>query len=337
MSLEIDDPDVRERLWKAFQPESAKQASRVVENNVRFCHYTTAESAMKIFESCEMLLRNSLMMNDFSEVQYGLNCLIHAYESEDGKRLQALRDSVVDGLSTIFADNFNALIDDMRHETYTISTSEHGNEEAFPLEEDLGKLSMWRAYAPKDGVAFVFNNKPFMSESLALNAFTCPVIYTSLEGYSAYFKAIVDGIESEIELLKELGGAFFHESLSNSFRLLVQSTKHPAFREEREWRVVFSPTVLAKLGQLDDAQQSKTPTKLLTIRGVPQRVYSIPFKDYPDEGFEGATIPDLIEKILIGPSVDAFAIGHAMASELTRLEVQEAAQRITFTHIPLRT
>lgn len=292
---------------------------------------------MKIFESREMLLRNSLMMNDFSEVQHGLNCLIHAYESADGKRLQALMDSVQDGLSKIFADNFSALIDDMRHETYTISISEHGNEEAFPLEDDLGKLSMWRAYAPKDGVAFVFNNKPFMSESLALNAFTCPVIYTDIDGYNAYFKAIVDGIESEIELLEAIGGAYFHEALSNSFRLLVQSTKHPAFREEREWRVIFSPTVLAKLGQLDDAQLTKTPTKILTIRGVPQRVYSIPFKNHPEEGFEGATIPELVEKILIGPSIDAFAIGHAMASELTRFGVEHAGERITFTHIPLRT
>lgn len=83
-------------------------------------------------------------------------------------------------------------------------------------------------------------------------------------------------------------------------------------------------------------QAERIPTRIMSLHGVPQRVYAIPFKDYPDEGFIGATVPDLIDRILIGPSTDAHMIAQAFVSELQRLNVPDAHLKVTVTGVPLR-
>lgn len=329
--------ELTERLWALFQPETAKQAKRVRENGTRFVHYTSGEGGLAILRSKRMLLRNSTLMNDFSEVQHGLDCLSTAYAGPSGDKLKGLLKTIQPDLPEIFEANFNSGVLDLRGETYLISISEHGDaEEGDDFEDRLGRLSMWRAYAQKDGIAFVFNNRPFLTETNALNAFSCPVVYASIEDYESRFAALVDGIEAELPLLQQYGGRWVHENLLLAFRFAAQSTKHPSFREEREWRVIYSPTLLDAQGQMDEAQKAKIPTEVMCLRGVPQRIYAIPFVNHPEEGFVGATIPELIDRILIGPSNDAYAIAQAFVSELEDCGVENASERVIVTGIPLR-
>lgn len=328
---------VPDEIWRLFMPDVERQLNRIKGSNRRFSHYTTAESGLKILNSGRMLLRNSSMMNDFSEVQYGMNCLQNAYKGESGKKLRQIMRYVQTNLPEVFESNFDALMSDIRNETYLISVSEHGDDEAEDqLEDAFGRLSMWRAYAARNGIAFVFKNTPFIGESNVLNAFTSPVIYATSDGYLSYFDEIVSGIEANIDKIKTYGGAMFHEMIYETFRFAVQSTKHPSFREEREWRVIYSPTLLQRKGELTDNQMSKIPTEIMTISGVPQRVYALPFRNYEDEGFHGATIPELIDRVLIGPSVDAYAIAQAYVAELHKLNVESPADKVIITGIPLR-
>ncbi len=81
---------------------------------------------------------------------------------------------------------------------------------------------------------------------------------------------------------------------------------------------------------------TRLPTEIMSLGGIPQRVYAIPFVDYPDEGFNGATVPDLIEKILIEPSQDAWLIAEAFIAELENLGVADAKSKVIVTGIPLR-
>lgn len=331
-------PELIERIWRLFFPEAARRQEDIRAKGVRFVHYTSAEAGLAILRSGRMLLRNSVLMNDFSEVQHGMDCLAAAYRSLAGDRLKAVMRQIQPDLPKIFEENFDGLFLDVRNETYLISISEHGDpEHGDELEDKFGRLSMWRAYASRNGIAFVFNNRPFMTENNALNAFTSPVEYATPATFAAKFDKLVDGLEANLDLLKEhAGGAFLHDNLMNAFRLATQSTKHPAFREEREWRVIYSPMLLQRNGEMTPEQLTKIPTEIMTLNGVPQRIYAIPFKDYPEEDFFGATIPDLVDRVLIGPSLDAYAIAQAFVAELTALGVGNAHEKVVMTGVPLR-
>lgn len=319
-------------LARIFLPHAMRELGRVQQSGTRFAHYTSAETGFRILQSEKILLRNSTLMNDFSEVRHGIDCLLAAYNGSLGDRLKVALRAVQDDLPEILEANFNRKIIDFRAQTYLMSVSEQGDDH----EDKFGRLSMWRAYAPKDGVAFILNNRPFISESNALNAFTSPVAYAMPDDFQPAFQEVVLSIEQNIGMLKPFGGKFVHDMLLNAFRFAVQSTKHPAFKEEREWRVVYSPTLLQQDGRLTQQQLARVPTEIMTLGSVPQRVYAIPFRDYPDEGFEGATLPDLLDRVLIGPSQDSYTIAQAYIAELTRLKVPDAPTKVVITGVPLR-
>ncbi|NYT78084.1 DUF2971 domain-containing protein [Alcaligenaceae bacterium] len=319
------------QLIQIFLPHAMRELQRVGQSRARFAHYTSAETGLKIFQSEKMLLRNSNLMNDFSEVRHGIDCLLSAYNGPLGNRLKVALRTVRDDLPQTVETSFNSEIMDFRTETYLMSVSEHDDHE-----DKFGRLSMWRAYAPKNGVAFILNNRPFICESNALNAFTSPVAYSTREDFQPAFQEVVSSIENNIETLQHLGAKQVHDRLLNAFRFAVQSTKHPAFKEEREWRVIYSPTLLLRDGRLTEEQGKRVPTEIMTLGGVPQRVYAIPCRDYPEEGFVGATIPDLLDRVLIGPSQDSHTIAQAYVEELTRLNVPDAHNKVVITGIPLR-
>lgn len=319
-------------LFEALMPYAARETRRVRENDVRFVHYTTAETAIKILRGGELWLRNSTVMNDFSEVKHGMACLRAAWQSAQGARLKDIMATVQADLPEIFEANFDAQINDVHSETYLFSISEH----AGGLEDQYGRLSMWRAYAPRNGVAFVFKNTPFINESNALNAFSSPVNYATVEKFEGDFKAVVDGFDVNLDIIKDLGGAWLNETLIRAFRIAVQSTKHPSFDEEREWRVLYTPSLLNRERQLTPQQLERIPTEIVTLGGVPQRIFKIPFKNYPDEGFVGASIPELVDRVLIGPTIDSYMIAQAIIGELMVAGVQNADQKVVITGIPLR-
>lgn len=327
-------------LVKIFLPHALRQMTRVRENNIRFAHYTSADTALKILRSQRMLLRNSSLMNDFSEIHHGLECLENAYNSPLGDRLNEALRAVQDNLPEVLQRNFRAQILGFSNETYLMSVSEHGDggsdERGEGHENSFGRLSMWRAYAPKDGVAFIMKNQPFLCESNALNAFSSPVVYAMPNEFQYSFEEVVIAIEDNIETIKKYGGEIVHQLLLTAFRFSVQSTKHPSFKEERGWRVIYSPSILHREGGLNDRQMARIPTEIMSIGGVPQRVFAIPFVDYPDEGFVGATAPALIDRILVGPSRDSRAIQHALIAELMLINVAEPESKVVITGVPLR-
>ncbi|HEX5257187.1 MAG TPA: DUF2971 domain-containing protein, partial [Sphingomicrobium sp.] len=281
--------DTETMKWMGvFMPFALREMQRVRERQIKFVHYCSAESGLAILRSKSMWLRNSKLMNDFSEVDYGANCLRQAYQSAAGDRLKrALADVQVD-LPSVIEANHDDLFHDIRNETYLISISEHAD----CRENDFGRLSMWRAYAPRNGVAFVFNNTPFLCESDALKAYSSPVAYATPDEFVALFEEMVAGVEANLDELKKLGGQFLHDFIMLAFIFAVQSTKHPSFAEEREWRVLYTPTILVRRGEMTDQQLQRIPTQIACIKGVPQRIYEIPFSNYPEEGFVGATAPE---------------------------------------------
>lgn len=320
------------QIANVFFPRATREISRIRSHNTRFAHYTSADTGLKILQSEKIILRNSSLMNDFSEVSHGMDCLLHAYNGPLGNRLKAALRKIQAGLPEALEMNFNEKILDLRSETYLMSLSEHdsGHEDAY------GRLSMWRAYASKNGVAFILNNTAFVSESNALDAFTSPVFYAMPTDFQYSFEEVVASVEQNTAGLAQLGANYTHQMLLAAFRMAVQSTKHPAFQEEREWRVIHSPTLAPSRAVSSEMKDERIKPQIMSINSVPQRVYEIPFRNYTEEGFVGATIPELIDRVLIGPSQDCNAIAQAFIIELKRLGVSNAEERVIVTGIPLR-
>lgn len=187
--------DTQTIFEEVFFPHMTREIARARTPGFRFAHYTSAEGGLKILGSGKMLLRNSVLMNDYSEVNHGLNCLSYAWGGPLGDRLKAILKQVQADLPEIIEANFNEQFLDVKAETYLLSVSEHGSHDPDETahEDRYGRLSMWRAYAPKNGIAFILRNTPFVVESNALQAFTSPVLYVEPEAFLPYFEEIVIG------------------------------------------------------------------------------------------------------------------------------------------------
>lgn len=318
--------EVEQKLAYLVMPHAMARVQEVREKGTKFAHYTSAFAALQIIEKNTVWMRNAVVMNDFSEVQHGQGCLKASWHDESiGGRLRALLDRLQPGLGQMVAEEFDKRVHDREVQSYLISISEHGDG---ALDEDkYGRLSMWRAYGGNTNVAFVFNNKPFLASSTALNAFTSPVFYCDEARFKAQFLEMVEGLESNFDFLQQVGLNQLVLSLGWAFHFAALSTKHPGFAEEREWRIIHSPTMLPS---------NKIGFDIETVEGVPQRVYKLKLQNHPEEGFVGATLPELLEEIIIGPTQSPWPIYDAIATKLEEQGVQDAWNKVRNSNIPLR-
>lgn len=310
------------KTYQLFFPWANIQTNELKNRGGRFVHYTSAETALSIIQNKSFWMRNARTMNDFSEVEYGKSCLMEAYAGKAGERLKALFERTHPGFYKDLETRFNAWLPDMQSHTYVACVSEH-----LDREDKIGRLSMWRAYGGANGVALVFNNRPFLTPSNALNAFSSPVAYFSKGKFTEEFFKLAIGIEAEEAFIRTLDYEVLMASVFIAFRFAVLCTKHPGFKEEREWRVIYSPNFMKS----DHITQHVT-----VVRGVPQHVCQIPLKNIPDKGFEGAEIPELIDKLIIGPSDYPIAMFNAFYEALAASGIERPEERIVLSDIPIR-
>jgi hypothetical protein len=129
------------RLFSIFFRRAFEARMNVMQGQTRFVHYTRAEATLKILRSKSVWMRKTQWMNDYLDVQHGLDCLLHAYDKSDGgKRFQAAMEMAFPGITKKFQDSFNPWIQDYRWNTFVTCLSEHDDHEDF-----TGRLSMWRA------------------------------------------------------------------------------------------------------------------------------------------------------------------------------------------------
>lgn len=166
-------------LLDVFHTYAFDRTNQALQSGTRFVHYTTADTAMRIFEHQEIWMRNALVMNDFMEIEHGFECLNAAYKKNKEFVKKTLGDLFLD-IPEKLEQLFNQWLPHLRTETYIASVSEHGNQISGNDEDSIGRLSMWRAYGGTTGVAIVMNNGPFLRPSEALGAYTSPVAYLEL-------------------------------------------------------------------------------------------------------------------------------------------------------------
>jgi hypothetical protein len=310
------------RANEIFFPYSFGKQLHVEKSQSRFVQYTTAEAAVSILRSKEVWMRKSSIMNDFMETEYGFNCLVGAYNGESGARFKAILDREFPGLSADLENRFNSWVPHFRSDTYLTSISEH-----LENEDQIGRLSMWRAYGGVTGVAIVLRSTPFVSASNALKIYSSPVAYFSFEQFNREFSRIADNVDANAEFVRQLGRDAMIGYIFNMFRFSMWCTKHPGFHEEREWRIVYTP-------EFDKSE--RVLQELKVIRGIPQPVFKIPLRNVPEEGLVGIELPEFIERIIIGPTQYPNVMHQAFVTMLADAGVDDAAQKVWISDIPLR-
>lgn len=262
-------------------------------------------------------------MNDYMEVQHGLDCLINAFTSEnEGKRFKEMLNCIFPGIVDEVTKLFDSWIPAFRSDTFIVCVSEH-------LESDdrFGKLSMWRAYGGRNSVALVINSKSLFSEIDVFKAYTIPVEYIDSNEYGKQLDDLRMRMDAEKEYLLDIGKKAVLSYLFYKFKYIVICTKHPGFEEEREWRIVYTPK---------DKKSEYIKGVIETINNVPQEVHKLPLKDIPEKGYTGVTIPELIDRIIIGPNDQQLVIGDAFKKLLISCNCKEVEKKICYSGIPLR-
>lgn len=310
-----------DHLELIFLPYFARKRKEAQHSMRRFAHYTSAEAARKMLDNEEVWLRKSSVMNDFSEIEFGFNCLNMAWNSQAGQKFKGLLNSMFDGSAARIENMFNQQLPQMRWDTYLacISEHDHGDEDRF------GRLSMWRAYG---NVAVVLNPTVFMRATVQkLQAYSNPVDYHTPESFQAEFEAMVDRVAHNFDYLKARGESHIWSWVLFMLRQFVLCTKHKGFSEEREWRIIYDP---------NDEPSPLIRKEVEVIRNVAQPVVKLRLMNLPEDEVVGLDLPSLIERIIIGPSQYPLVQQEAFATLLANKGVVNPYARIFVSDIPLR-
>src|SRR5215510_4146353 len=179
------------KLLQIFFPYAFERQRVATATNMRFVHYSSAESAVKMITQREVWMRNALF--------------------HTGQRLEGILNGMFPGLGEELVARFRAQQSTLEN-AYLTCLSEHR-----PTEDILGRLSMWRAYGGVTGVALVLNATPFLTESHALRAYASPVGYFTEAEFHAKFVNVVNRIDAEQAFLRGIGREAVRERLLNVF------------------------------------------------------------------------------------------------------------------------
>lgn len=314
-----------DRLVGIFLPHLFAKQEGLKANNTRLVHYCSAASAMSIFRSKSFWMRNSKCMNDFLELEHGLECLISAWgrKGEESKFKAAL-DGLFPKVSEEIEERFNEWVPLLKSGTYISCFSEHSNEE-----DTLGRLSMWRAYGRSAGVALVMKNAPFIDEAYSIDGlFVSAVDYTDDAGVRSLLKRVAGNIEKDNDFLRGYGKELTFNAVFQMLLSFMICTKHPGFAEEKEWRVIYCPA-------LQENKQLRASIEL--IDNIPQTVHKIPLKEGAKSDQEGVGLGDLVDRVTIGPTEYPTPLYDAFVELLGQAGVEKPHEKVFTSQIPLRT
>ncbi|MCK0068211.1 DUF2971 domain-containing protein [Kordiimonas laminariae] len=323
--MTIDQELFKQKAYDVFFPKYKSKLPFFEKNEVKLAHYTSAGTAYEIIKNEEIWLRNTNYMNDHDEVNHGLKCLHNILSSTEV--LNFFKDtlnSISPGIFNETTQRFDRMAPYLNQETYISCFSEHD-----PVSEnDLGRLSMWRAYGGNSGVSIIFNTGPFFSESNSTKALSFLVDYEKTSSLKGHLLQTLHRLQEEREYFSSIPKERLIDTILMYLLSFPLAIKHPGFQEEKELRIVYNPAVLVS---------DKLIADTVTLDDIPQKIYKIPLKDYPEEGFIGATPKDIINRIIIGPSHHATSLKKTFIELLQNKGVENAETKVVCSDIPLRT
>lgn len=340
----MDTQELDRLLEQTFFQYGMHQIERIAREGRSFAHYTSTEAALSIIANKEIRLRNSGVMNDYSEIAHGEACIRYClFEDQHiASRSKKILDSLREGFFDRAIQWLVKTAPMRRAYTYLLSISEHGpsivKEGDTDEESQFGRLSMWRAYGNSGGVGLIFRNTPFVEPNGAMPVFTSPVFYGNPDAFAHEYSKMLTFIEQNIDKIKQIDPEDLWENFTRFMHFSILGCKHPGFSEEREWRITYSADPNNE--HLDDDEFNQTSSikrEFISINGVPQRIYKIPFIDSQELGVIGITLPDILKQLIIGPTQYPAVVHDALAIALLRVGFAPEKVQIAISQIPLRT
>jgi len=261
-------------------------------------------------------------MNDHSEVEHGAKCVYETLNSAIGTSFFSEIDLCHPGASTKIKERLNNWMPLILGDTFITCLSEHTN-----TDDSYGRLSMWRAYGGNSGVAIIFKQEAFLSEEVDLGAYTSPVLYENRTGVFGDIHQITNSIQNNHEFLRAFTPDQFVEIAFHALRFYAITTKHPAFIEEKEWRIVCSPSIKTTQYLSQDVE---------SIGAISQVVVKLDIDAAAKNGIPGCAPNDLIDRILIGPTDYPEITYRAMVKLLSSVGAIDASNKVHITNVPLR-
>ena len=319
-----DDNDMvnERRLLNIFHPHLMKKVQEAQDENIRLVHYTTADAAMNILRTKDVWLRKTSCMSDYMEVKHGIDCLVKAYQGKAGEQLAAILNKLGEGIADDVTNLFEGWRPHLEYGTYIACLSEHTS-----AEDAHGRLSMWRAFSESTGVALVLRNAPFLAYTGPPGVYSSPVLYLDDASFEVEMQSIIGRITANEDFLRVQSRETVIEAVFNMFKFAALCIKHPGFFEEREWRVIYTPQM---------GQSPHVRIEIESVNGIPQPICKFSLIEVPESGYFGIEMPDLLDRIIVGPTEYPDTILEAFTRLLADAGVQNPAERVHITGIPLR-
>ena len=312
-----------QKFKQVFFPIAYEAEKKTKENGNLFAYYTTADVAFQILKNKRIWMRSTMTMNDYMEIEYGRDLLLAAIDGVPGSELREAVNACHPGLWEETWQHVRSWLPGFKYDTFITCVSEHDA----TVENDIGRLSMWRAYGGKTGVALIINGSVFDLQTDALGVYSSPVSYFNKEQFNKAVLDVAKGVKANADFVTNLPREVVKDALFVMCRFSVLCTKHPGFAEEKEWRIVASPA-MHKLSLLE--------FEIATVRNVPQRILKIPLKDFPDYNIAGLEIPKLINRVIIGPCEFPHVTAGAMCTALSDAGISDPTSLVFQSNIPLR-
>jgi hypothetical protein len=107
----------------------------------------------------------------------------------------------------------------------------------------------------------------------------------------------------------------------------VVCLKHEGFHEEREWRAIYAPKRWS-------SRLIESSTEV--VSGVPQIVYKVPLDASVSNQIADLDFTQIFDHLIIGPTSYPWPIYSAFVDELTKAGVDNSADRVLVSGIPIR-
>lgn len=322
--MEFEDENIVINLENIFMPNMVKEKKEVLDKGNKYVHYTSAENALNILKSKKLWLRNPSCMNDYMEISHGYQMLLKFFSLEDNRnKFMSAIDAYEEGIAQQIFNGFDEWWEKIKHDTFIASISVHTNDE-----DQHGRLSMWRAYGSESGKAALVLNNP-SQRNRNLNVILSPAAYFTMEDLEGEILQIISSINNNIDYLKTLKRETILGSAIIALIILAVCLKHPGFKEEQEWRIIYLPRMVPTNDWL--------LREIETINGIPQVVYKMPLENNEELDISGLSIPELIDRVLIGPTQYPLAMFDAFYETLIKLGSNNTNVKVVISGIPLRT
>jgi hypothetical protein len=305
-----------------FLPAAIPEYKRLIKNG-RVAYYTSAATAKSIIENDEIWLRNVAVMNDFSEIEYGLSLMDEAFSKGEpsGEKFRNAVTEIFPSALDRVDEFYRGWRFDWQTETYIACVSAHDSRE-----NKHGRLSMWRAYG---NTALIVKNHVFLTQSNASGAFSTPVIYQTDVQFRRRLTKVAEKLIENRNYYTSIGEEVFVANIHSFLQLTALGSKHPGFNEEREWRIFFRPSEVER----------ELPTVKLRYEVIDQtiqKIFALQLKSDKELGMDGADIPTLLDRIIIGPSEHPYVAKAAFVDILKAKGVMNSETKVVVSDIPLR-